>query len=190
MVASLASSVTVEITGRFDKETDVDVFILSAIAGNECNPVDWLRLDTSISITRKYISDWFDVHVGSVVPHRDSEDGPSYPYINARTVPAWKTIENILEERKYKGTVFKPPFVVVRRTSSPRDKYRCVGTIINTNTNVAVENHLIVLTPKDHSLNKCNELLRTLKHEDTNKWMNSRICCRHLTVTAMKELPW
>ncbi len=190
LITDLASSVTIELTGRFDKEADVDVFILNTIAGNGCSQVDWLRLDTSIEKPIKSISDYFNVHVGSVVPHRDSEDGPSYPYIHARTIPAWETVELIHERRKYKGTVFKPPFVVVHRTSSPRDRYRCVGTIINANTEVAVENHLIVLLPKNHSLEQCDELLRSLKNNDINKWMNSRICCRHLTVAAMKELPW
>lgn len=190
LITDLASSVTIELTGRFDKEVDVDVFILNTIAGNGCSQVDWLILDTRIEKPIKSISDYFDIHVGSVVPNRDSEDGPSYPYIHARTIPAWETVEHIHETRKYKGTVFKPPFVAVHRTSSPRDRYRCVGTIINANTEVAVENHLIVLSPKNHSLEKCDELLRSLKHNDTNKWMNSRICCRHLTVASMKELPW
>lgn len=190
MVAGLASSVTVEITGRFDDEADVDVFVLSAMAGKGCNSVDWLRFDRITEKPTKSISDFFEVHVGSVVPHRDKEKGPSYPYIHARTMPAWVTIESINEVRKYSGTVFEPPFVVVHRTSSPRDKYRCVGTIVNVNTDVAVENHLIILLPKDHSLERCNELMKILRDEKTNKWMNSRICCRHLTVASMKELPW
>ena len=89
MVASLASSVTVEITGRFDDETDVDVFVLSAMAGKDCNSVDWLRFDRSTEKPTKSTSDFFEVHVGSVVPHRDKEKGPSYPYIHARTMPTW-----------------------------------------------------------------------------------------------------
>jgi len=189
-VSSLASSMTVEITGRFGDEADVDVFVLSAIAGNGCNAVAWMRFDKGAGKAIKSVSDFFEVHVGSVVPHRDKEEGPDFPFIHARTMPPWETIESIDETRKYSGSVFKPPFVVVHRTSSPRDKYRCVGTIVNTNTEVAVENHLVILLPRDGSLKQCDELLRVLRHKNTNKWMNSRICCRHLTVASVKELPW
>lgn len=190
LVTNLASSVTVELKGKFDKVADVDVFILNTVAGNGCNQVDWVKWDRSIEKSEKSVSEYFNICVGSVVPYRDREEGPSCPYIHARTIPAWETVEHICERRKYKGTLFRPPFVAVHRTSSPRDRHRCVATIINTNMDVAVENHLIILSPKNHSLEKCNELLRTLKHDNTNKWMNNRICCRHLTVAAMKELPW
>lgn len=189
-VSSLASSMIVETTGRFDNEADVDVFVLSTIAGKSCKAVDWMRFDDSARKTTKSVADFFDVHVGSVVPHRDKEEGADYPYVHARTMSQWETIESIDETRKYTGTVFKPPFVAVHRTSSPRDKSRCVGTIVNANTEVAVENHLIILLPRDGSLKRCDELLKILKDEKTNEWMNKRICCRHLTVASVRELPW
>jgi len=190
IVASLASSLTLEMSGRFDNEADVDVFVLKVKTGRGIDSVDWLRFDESTEKTTKSVSDYFEVHVGPVVPHRSKEEGPKYPYIHVRNTLAWETTKNINEFRKYRGKVYKPPFVVVHRTSSPRDKYRCVATILDYNSDIAVENHLLILLPKDRSFKKCDELLKILKDDRTNKWMNSRICCRHLTVASVKELPW
>jgi hypothetical protein len=127
--------------------------------------------------------------VGSVVPHRDFLAGLTYNYIHAKNTPAWKTITIIKEKIKCSKSVFKPPFIVVKRTSSPSDKYRCIATIINTKESVAVENHLIVLKPKNNSIESCNKLIGALKSSNTNEWMNDRIRCRHLTVKALEELP-
>lgn len=190
VVSRLASSVTVEIVGRFDAEADVDVFVLSAIVGDGCDSIDWTLGDNATKNARRSVSDFFHVHAGAVVPHRDKVQGPDRPYIRARSIPAWKTVEAIGETRQYSGTVFRPPFVALNRTSSPRDRCRCIGTIVNADREVAVENHLLVLLPRDGSLEKCDELLRVLKNESTTKWMNHRIRCRHLTVASVRELPW
>jgi hypothetical protein len=53
-----------------------------------------------------------------------------------------------------------------------------------------VENHLIVLRPKDGTIGACREVLGILKDERTTRWLNERIRCRHLTVAALDELPW
>ncbi len=53
----------------------------------------------------------------------------------------------------------------------------------------AVENHLIVLRPKDGTIGKCKKLVKFLKGESTNQWFNQRIRCRHLTVSAVKDMP-
>jgi len=192
-VNKFTSKVSVDLAGRFDNEADVDVFILQVMRGRMSGGVNWSCVDASYindDSGAKTVSDLFDVYVGPVVPHRDQASGPSYPFIHARTMPAWKVIRHVDEERKYEGTTFKPPFVTVHRTSSPRDRNRCVGTIINMNDEIAVENHLLVLVPKDHSLERCNKLLANLRNTNTNEWMNNRICCRHITVPVMKELPW
>ena len=136
------------------------------------------------------VGDFFEVHVGPVVPHRDPIEGPSYPYIHARTAPAWQTIRQIDEDRQYSGKVFSPPFVVVHRTSSPSDKSRCIATLVDMEQSVAVENHLIVLLPRDNSIDSCLLLLDVFKSELSTNWLNQRIRCRHLTVSSLKELPW
>jgi hypothetical protein len=190
-IASSCSSVEVELAGRFDNSTDVDVFIMHAIKG----PSDarrrgqWPVPNLPASHHNHTVSEFFDVHVGPVVPHRDVLDGPSYPYVHARIAPAWQTIDQIVEQRCFTGKVFGPPFVVVHRTSSPRDKHRCVATIIDETRPVAVENHLLVLMPHDKSLKSCKELLSVFKSHYTDEWLNWRIRCRHLTVSAIRELP-
>jgi hypothetical protein len=83
-----------------------------------------------------------------------------------------------------------PPFVVIRRTSSPSDKFRASGTIIAGKKAVAVENHLIVIRPKNSTLKDCNELLKLLKSEQTNNFLNERMRCRHLTVGIVKKIPF
>lgn len=80
--------------------------------------------------------------------------------------------------------------MVIRRTSSPKDKYRASGAIISGKELVAVENHLIIIKPKNNTVKACNELLDLLKSESTNSFLNSRIRCRHLTVSAVKNIPY
>jgi hypothetical protein len=186
----MCSSIDIEPAGRFDENTDVDVFILHAVLGSKNNSsVQWLPPHLPARGTQPVVGDFFEVHVGTVVPHRDPLEGLSHHYIHARTAPAWQILDQLSEKRKYKGKVFTPPFVVVHRTSSPSDKNRCVATIVNTKYDVAVENHLLVLLPRDKSLYICKQIVKIFKSSDTNEWFNQRIRCRHLTVTAVRDLP-
>lgn len=189
MLSELCVSIDIELAGRFDTNTDVDVFILHAVTGGDDTGQFQWHVPRPHNREAHIVSDFFDVHVGSVVPHRDSLEGPSYPYIHARIAPASQTIDYISEERLCRGTVFFPPFVVVHRTSSPGDKNRCVATIVNEKREVAVENHLLVLLPHDKSLQSCKLLLEVLKSPQSSEWLNERIRCRHLTVAALRELP-
>jgi hypothetical protein len=177
-----------EVVGQFDKWTDVDVFILRAEIGK---PVQaqiqdgWKKCKSS----GNFIKDYFDVHVGPVVPHRDSFEGKKVAYIHAKSVPSWGTVKRINEFVPYSGKVFTPPFVVVRRTSRPGPQ-RAIATIITRNRPVAIENHLIILLPKNKELSTCIEVLRLLKTKKTDSWLNKNICCRHLTVSSIKEIPF
>ncbi|OGU17871.1 MAG: hypothetical protein A2076_15180 [Geobacteraceae bacterium GWC2_53_11] len=184
----------VEIIGQFDNKTDIDVFILRL---QKCTPRPlteikewWTSSKNQICEYGKLVCDYFDVAVGTVVPHRDLENGASYPYITAHLLPKWSIFDEIVSRRNYSGRTFMPPFVVVRRTSRPNDKFRAVATIIAGQEPVAVENHLIVLIPKTKTLNDCLELLDVLKRDETNDWLNERIRCRHLTVNSLKNIPW
>ena len=189
-VSSHVSSLEIEIAGRFDAKTDVDVFILHIIAGApDDGSIEWPTLQPTSSANTKVISDYFDVHVGPVVPHRHPHEGLRYPYIHARAAKAWQILNHVEDRRQFRGTVFSPPFVVVHRTSSPSDGNRCVGTVINGNRDVAVENHLLVLLPRDKSLGSCIKLLDVLKSVKSNDWLNQRIRCRHLTVSALSNMP-
>ncbi len=182
----------IELAGCFDPLTDVDTFICSLRVGKNVSErdVDWWTARKDRATTAKRVSDYFEVRVGPVVPHRHKLEGPLYPYIHAHQLPSWQSVEEIAESRNFSGTTFDPPFVVVRRTSRPGDKYRAIGTIIAGESPVAVENHLIVLKPSSNSLEDCFQLLEVLRRPQTNDWLNERIRCRHLTVTAMRDLPW
>jgi hypothetical protein len=94
------------------------------------------------------------------------------------------------EYRRFAGTTYQPPFVVVRRTSRRGDRHRAIGTIIAGHGPVAVENHLLILQPRDGSVRSCRRLLRVLRSPRTDEWFDQRLRCRHLTVAAMLELPW
>lgn len=190
VVASNCSSIEIELAGRFDNCTDVDIFIMHAVVGrNVAEQHGWPAPDLPVTQHDHVLSDFFKISVGSVVPHRHVAKGSFYPYIHARTATPWEIIELIHEQRAFEGGVFDPPFVVVHRTSSPSDKHRCVATVVNEKRPIAVENHLIVLQPHDKCFESCEEALKLLKSPLTDEWINRRIRCRHLTVTALRELP-
>lgn len=182
----------IELLGRFDALTDVNIFICRLVIEETTikDRPSWWTSKANFNHSPQKIGDYFEVRVGPVVPHRHPFEGFSYPYIHAHQLPSWKSVEAISEYRNFSGTTFLPPFVVVRRTSRPDDKYRAVGTIITGDTPVAVENHLIVLKPRSNALADCFRLLAVLQRNETNDWLNERICCRHLTVAALRELPW
>lgn len=190
-IARHATIEEVKIIGKFDTWTDVDVFLVRLTAGAPVRKriqSDWWKTMKGQKGTT--LTDRFEIEVGRVVPHRDPKEGPWWPYIYARVLPKWKTVRIFPNHRRFAGKVFKPPFVVVRRTSRPEDAYRAVGTVISGDNEVAVENHLIVLTPKDGLVRTCRELLEVLRTPETNDWLNERIRCRHLTVPALQDLPY
>jgi hypothetical protein len=190
-IISKASVENIRVIGQFDEWADVDVFMIRLCVGSgtgRFNSHEWWECEGTKN--GPVVEDLFDVHVGRVVPYRDPKRGPSYPYIYAKLLTPWATVREFQERRKFSGPVSKPPFVVVRRTSRPGHEYRAVGTIICSSEKVAVENHLIVLQPRDGLVRTCRELLGVLRTPRTNDWLDERIRCRHLTVSSIRELPW
>ncbi|MEZ8425819.1 hypothetical protein AB6C64_00735 [Vibrio cyclitrophicus] len=174
------------IWGRFNRKTDVDVFVLSGVVEHSSNsPIAWFKeLGEYMRLSEK-----FDVRTGPLVAYRDSEEGPLLPYFHPRNSPAWEVVTEATEYRRFLGRVLTPPFIVVKRTSSPSDRYRASATIINLNEDVAIENHMIVIQPKDGKLKNCKALLKILKSENTNIFLNNRARMRHLTVGVIKSIP-
>ncbi|MHC4180438.1 MAG: N-6 DNA methylase [Planctomycetota bacterium] len=176
--------------GRFAAWADVDVFLLDLTVVGEStrHRANWWKgvRDGSVGT----VSDRFAVHVGPVVPHRHPKKGPWRPFLCAKMLPAWRIKRTIEERRRFRGPTFSPPFVVVRRTSRPGDMPRAVATIITGDDGVAVENHLIVLLPNDGALDTCRLLMDRLRSTKTDLWLDRRIRCRHLTVSALREIPW
>ena len=189
-IEQLADVKLVETYGIFDDSADVDVFLLRAVRRKPDQPLTphpWMTATNQPTTT---IADFFHVHVGRVVPHRDPETGKEHPYIHPRCIPTWETVRKFPEKRRHKGKVYKPPFVVIRRTSRPGHPYRAAATVIAGNRHVAVENHLIVCEPKVKTLTVCENLMRQLQTEAVNKFLDDRIRCRHLTVSSVASIPF
>jgi len=189
-IEELATVQLVEPYGIFDESADVDVFLFRCIRrakDSADKSVPWSSVSTQTGAT---IGDYFNVHVGRVVPHRDPEKGKRHPYIHARCVPIWETMRKFEHFRRHEGLVYEPPFVVIRRTSRPGHPYRAAATIIAGDLPVAVENHLIVCEPKDRKLATAEALMRQLKSNAVNEHLDARIRCRHLTVGAVSGIPF
>lgn len=177
------------ILGRFDAFTDVDVFAADFVVGSHrpSEPTTWMWSKTKHRAT---ISARFTVNVGTVVPHRDRKVGELYAYLSTQTAPPWGVCRRINAKTRTKRRRFKAPFVAIRRTSSPSDTERAIGTVVLGTRMVAVENHLLVLTPRKQTVEECRKLIDILKSTKTTRWLNQRIRCRHLTVEAVRDIPW
>ncbi len=188
-VGDLAEVHAIHPYGVFDESADIDVFLLRLVrrAHGASSPAKkwplWRPLTGTVAAS-------FDIRVGRVVPHRDKEIGRRHPYIHARCVPPWTVMKAFTETRKHGRPAFQPPFVVVRRTSRPAQPYRATATVVAGNTSVAVENHLIVCSPKDGTLRTCKALMQQLHTPDANTYLDTRIRCRHLTVSALAGAPF
>lgn len=184
---SIKTAASCEVWGRFNKKTDVDVFLLFGhiIDDEKSEKIQWQKpLENYLSLNEK-----FEVRTGPLVAYRDPEVGPEYAYFHSKNTPSWETIDKVSERRKFKGTVISPPFVIVKRTSSPGDKFRAAASLINLNELVAVENHMIIIKPRNNSLIECKRLMRILKSKTTNNFLNDRIRLRHLTIQVIKDIP-
>lgn len=190
-VEARAKIESIEVVGAFDAWADVDVFVLRMIVGKPepDHSIAWWT--STVNVPEECVGGRFDVHVGPVVPHRHKHLGPWHPYVYARILRPWETFDvDLGKQRRFRGQTFAPPFVAVRRTSAPSDKLRARATIVVGQRPVAVENHLLVLKPRDGSLESCHQLLAVLRDNRTNCWLDERIRCRHLTVGALRDLPW
>lgn len=183
---SSSMKANIEIWGRFNKKTDVDIFLLSGTVKNNNDILMW----HSAKSYNSSISDYFNVRTGPLVAYRDPQEGVEYAYFYPKNCPQWKVITEATDRRKFTGKPLKPPFVVIKRTSSPSDRNRASATIINLKELVVIENHMIVVTPKDGKVSTCKRLLSTLKNESTNDFLNERIRLRHLTVGVVKDIPF
>lgn len=178
----------IDVFGRFSESANVDVFILEAV--RKTRATDGKAAWIGKCLSENSVGDFFTVSVGSVVDYRDEHRGPWRRFATSRNLPRWSTVQEVVGSRRTTKQPVSPPFVAVRRTSSPKDSRRAVATLVSGKNLVAVENHLLVLKPKDGKVASCRELVKVLKHESTSTWLNNRIRCRHLTVRAVGEIPW
>ncbi len=174
--------------GKFDRWTDVDVFIMTGQVMTK-KPNDSPGLWVSYS-EGKTVGDLFKVSVGAVVHNRDPQRGPWHPFLTAKFFPTWGEVESVVRNRRFLGKVESGPFVAIPRTSSPGELVRSRGAIIVDSRPVAVDNHILVVSPHDGRLESCRELLTILKQPATTTWLNNVNRCRHLTVAAIGSIPW
>ncbi|ADE13008.1 conserved hypothetical protein [Sideroxydans lithotrophicus ES-1] len=192
-ISSQAEIKNISLYGRFDKNTDVDVFVIHLIKNNAANISlcgDWSNfaghcLSDPETILMESV---FRVSVGAYVPFRAKVAGKKVPYLCvSHAIPDGET--EIDEKCIFDGTLHQTPFVVIRRTSNPSDPRRVIPSLITSPLQVAVENHLIVLSPIDGKLSTCKKLMKSLLRPEVDEWMNNAIRCRHLTTSVVKKLP-
>jgi len=189
MIAEQAHVRSVRIAGQFDELTQVNVFLLE-LEMTEAGKGRYVRWGRPVKRTQRTVKDLFDIRVGPVVPFRLDGIGSWSAYAHLETLPPWQTVRRLNRHIRFKGTTYKSPFVTIRRTSKSDSGFRCVGTIVTHKDSIAVENHLLVALPHDKKVTTCKKLLDVLKLDSTSEWMNKRICCRHLTVSSVGDLPW
>ena len=190
-VESRATIARIEVYGPFDQHADVDVFVLDLSIRAQPAPSRpnedprWRAATVAV----RTLGDLCDVSTGAVVPHRHASIGKEFRYLHSRNATPWATVADISDRRRFSGTVVTPPMVVIRRTSSPSDRQRPIGTIVLGMQPVAIENHLLILKPKDDDIATCRAVLELLQSSATRHWLNQRIRTRHLTVAAIREIP-
>lgn len=171
--------------GSFGLDADIDVAVLVGTT-QEKESLKEARILEGITT----LGDKFHVRVGPVVPHRTVTLGPRHAYLTAKNAVVGDNINELTETAEFATRLEKGPFVIVRRTSSPSDKKRARATLVSANIDFYIENHLLVILPFKQSIEECEELIRVLNDPRTNDWLNNKIRCRHLTVGALKALPW
>ncbi|RYZ73395.1 MAG: SAM-dependent DNA methyltransferase [Proteobacteria bacterium] len=187
-IGRLMSEGSAEVIGRFNDSTDVDVFILNAVAGADRNEsIQWM-IEPESQYSRS-LNSICNIRVGTVVPHRLKPSKKEVAYLATSNSPAWSEIDTVTRRIFFEGASVKGPFIAVRRTSSPSDKSRAIATVVTSRQEVVLENHLFSILPRDKKLLTCRSVAKYLKSEYVKKWLNQKIRCRHLTVSALKQLP-
>ncbi len=192
-VGRLADLDEVDSVGAFDSWTDVDVFVAHLRrrdpARRQHGSGAWQPSPATGAPT---LGDFASLAVGDVVPHRDVPAGDERPYLTVQALPAWATTVATEQRIRHLGRLHEPPFVALRRTSAPTrtpGAVRARAAVYAGDGPVAVENHLIVVRPHDASVGTCMQLMELLALSETTEWLDRRLRLRHLTLTALRELP-
>lgn len=188
-----------EAHGLFSDEANIDVALLVATTRAPASPTTKPAHDLPMPVPAttvgaepnshgRRLGDVCTVRVGAVVPHRTLKNAPRQPYIAVADISPWT---EMIPQREagFRATAHRPPFVAVRRTSGPKDKERIRATVVKGKRPILVENHILVLKPKQRTVAACRALMEQLRQPRTHDWLNQRIRCRHLTVGAVSEIP-
>lgn len=238
----------VDVYGKFDRWTDVDVFVLhlkrrdvartarvplaherramsisagaateyqtqqhAAFMNRSGSTVD-ASSDADLSAPSGAVVGWWqsapsaggvlggiaDISVGDVVPHRHLSDAFSPPegsskrrvrYLTIHNLPIGIELTHSPDTVRFHGRTHKGPFVVLRRTSAPSGNTgvpRLRPSIYLGADAVAVENHLIVVKPRSVDV---RALAQAMTLPAVTHWLDHRLRLRHLTVTALRQMP-
>lgn len=163
--------------GQFDRWTDVDVFLLTGIKGRGRRP--------ALPSSKGNLGARFNVTVGPLVDYRDPHTGPWARVIKSSTIRS-----GVFASRRTNRRQHVAPFLAVSRTSSPSDTPRIRARIFETGGPFVVENHAIVIRQPEDDVEALRALLNGLGGAAVDTWLNRRLRCRHLTTTALREIPW
>lgn len=131
----------------------------------------------------------FTARVGSVVPRRTPGTVSRAPFVTARAMQPWISIDQVESEAPMANRFDSGRFVVVRRTSSPRDGQRIRANLATDTRAIGVENSHMVLARLIGGVAACHRLMANLFDPRTNEYVNDRIRCRHLTVDSVRGMP-
>ncbi len=186
LVESMATVSAIRPIGQFNRHADIDVFVARFRRANATKVAEWWPTP---KLEGRPLSEVASIRVGPLVPFRHEEQGAAVPYVHPQNLPLYGTAKVPSELRRFAGPLVDPPFIAVRRTSRPGDRPRAKAVVIDGQEPVAVENHLLVITPVSGTLQACKRLAASLVAEEASRWLDARLRGRHLTVTAMGELP-
>jgi hypothetical protein len=186
VVESMATVSSIRPIGQFNQHADVDVFVVRMCRAKRTRQAAWWPTP---QLKGKLLGEIASIHVGPLVPYRHMEAGPLVPYVHPRNVPASGITQTPSQLRRFDGRLIDPPFVAIRRTSRPGDRPRAKAVVIEGDAPVAVENHMIVVTPASRSTDACVSLAASLTAAESSRWLDERLRGRHLTVTALRGLP-
>lgn len=189
MMGRLLDINSVQIVGRFARWADVDVFLLHGRVRSSSRRATSTWPTAPARVDR--LAEHCGISVGPLVDYRSPKLGPWFPYVSVDNAPAWSHVNaSTLGCRRFTGRTERTPFIVVRRTSRAGDAHRMVACIVTGQRRVAVENHLLILTPKTRTVAECEAIVARLRDPRTTAWLNERIRLRHLTIGAVGDLPW
>lgn len=187
-VETKATLTSMDVVGRFDDWTDIDVFCVSLTLepNGASRNGEWVAPSAASAL-----AGIAEISIGAVVPFRDAQRGKRLPYLTTDSMPRWGAIRaEDLPTRKFDGTISNPPFVAVRRMSRPEDVPRAIATLVLGSSPVAVENHVIVVKPNVATSQRCDEIMQVLKGEEATRRLLEANRCRHLTAAALRSIPW
>lgn len=185
-----------------DSVIEPNSLMLDPVHPSTATPSDaggsWWRTDAS---TGAKLQDIAVISVGDVVPHRHLDDAfvppagsyaKEFQFLTVHNLPIGGELTESPDTVRFHGRTHHGPFVVLRRTSAPsRDTGtpRLRASLYLGADPVAVENHLIVVKPRKQCPMSVRALALALTSKAVTDWLDHRLRLRHLTVTALRQMP-